>query len=96
MRNRASSSEGEVSTQGASAKIIVIDHSSVESGVYNLVFFEGSSQTDVRALNVENGALGILATGLNITGANSKITKNAVLSIRNVQQTNEITQIGGL
>jgi hypothetical protein len=96
MRNRASSSEGEVSTQSAAAKIIVIDNSSVEAGAYNLVFFEGDSQTGIRALNVENGALGIFATGLNITGANSKITKNAGVSIRNVQQTNEITQIGGL
>lgn len=96
MRSRDSSLESEVSTQGAAAKIIVLDHSSVESGTYNLVFFEGGSQTEIRALNVENGALGILATGLNITGANSKVSEAARLSIRNVRQTNEITQIGGL
>lgn len=96
MRTRSSLSEGEVSAQGAAAKIIVIDNSSVEAGAYNLVFFESDSQSGIRALNVENGAMGIFSTGLNVTGINTKVSKATGLSFYDVQQTNRISQIGGL
>lgn len=96
MRTRSSFSEGEVSAQGAAAKLIVIDNSALEVGAYNLVFFEGNSQSGIRALNVENGAMGIFAAGLNVTGINTKVSKVSGLSLGSVQQTNKISQIGGL
>ena len=82
MRTRSSFSEGEVSAQGAAAKIIVIDNSSLEVGAYNLVFFEGNSQSGIRALNVENGAMGIFAAGLNVTGINTKVSKATGFVVR--------------